>query len=501
MVNCIVETKAGKIQGYETDGIKIFKGIPYAESPVGELRFSPSVPKESWSGVLDCTKPGPIVPQRDAPFSPKPLPPQDEEGCLNLNVWTPGTDAGRRPVLFWIHGGGFSFGSGSFDDGSQLARRGDCVVVTINYRVNIFGFLYIKDKMANLGQLDQINALEWVQANIDRFGGDPENVTIFGESAGAVIVCSLMAMPAAKGLFRRVIAESGNAHPKSYNPQDGLAGTGKILAALGVEDGDINALRKIPAEEIVKVAERVELEARAEGLLFPYGIYVDGKTLPEHPLEAIRRGYAKDVELIIGTNRDEAKLYTALMPSGQNLDEGGLLKAVAKMLARYDQDEAAAARMIDVYRQAREGKLPTDPQNILDAMTTDSRFRIPALLLAEAQSQHQHHVFSYLFTYQSPALGGKLGACHGLEVPFVFGKLGEKQRFIFPGRSPEIDTLSNNMLDAWTAFARTGNPSHDGLPAWPPFDLVQRRTMIFDLETRIDEDPFGAERKAWDGIL
>jgi para-nitrobenzyl esterase len=496
-----VETRSGRIQGYEKDGLSIFKGVPFAESPVGTLRFSPPVPKAPWSGVLDCTKAGPIVPQREAPFSPKPLPPQGEEGCLNLNIWTPAADAGRRPVLFWIHGGGFSFGSGSFDDGSQLARRGDCCVVTINYRVNIFGFLYIKDKMANLGQLDQIMALRWVRDHIDRFGGDPENVTIFGESAGSVAVCSLMAMPAAKGLFRRVIAESGSVHPKGFNPQDGENGAAKILAALGVADGDLDALRKIPAETLVQVAEKMELEARGEGLLFPYGIYVDGKTMPEHPLEAVRKGDAKDIELIIGTNRDEAKLYTALMPSGQNLDGEGLVKAVAKVLARYNQSEESAARMIGVYRQAREGKLPTDPQSLLDAITTDSRFRIPALLLAEAQSRHQRNVFSYLFTYASPALGGKLGSCHGLEVPFVFGGLAEKKRFIFPERNAGTGALSDNMMDAWIAFARTGNPSHAGMPDWPPFDPVERRTMIFDLETKVGEDPFGTERKAWAGIL
>jgi para-nitrobenzyl esterase len=157
--------------------------------------------------------------------------------------------------------------------------------------------------------------------------------------------------------------------------------------------------------------------------------------------------------------------------------------------------------MIDAYRKARDGRLPTDPQNILDAVTTDSRFRIAALLLAEAQSRHQPHVFSYLFTYQSPALGGKLGACHGLDVPFVFGWLGEKDRFIFPKRGPETGALSDNMMDAWTAFARTGNPSHKGIPAWIPFDPVKRPTMILDAEVKLVEDPFGAERKAWEGIL
>lgn len=501
MENCIVETTAGRIAGYEKDGLKIFKGIPYAEPPVGALRFAPPVMKKPWRGVLDCTRPGPIVPQRDAPLSPKPLPTQSEADCLNLNIWTPGADDKRRPVMFWIHGGGFSFGSGSWDDGSTLAKRGDCVIVTINYRVHILGFLYIEDKVANIGALDWIAALNWVRENIARFGGDPDSVTIFGESAGAVAVCTLLAMPGAKGLFKRAIVESGNAHPISFDPQAGAEGAKKIFAALSIAEGDLEALRNEPVEKFVKVSEKLELEAREEGLLFPYGLYVDGKTLPEHPLEAIRKGVAKDIELVIGTNRDEAKLYSALMPMKQKLDDESLLKAVAKMLARYGQDEKAAAEMISAYRSAREGILPNDHKNILDAITTDSRFRIPALLLAEAQSRHQKNVFSYLFAYSSPAMGGILGSCHGLEVAFVFGSFGDKPRLIVPKRSPETDVLSGHMMDSWLAFAKTGDPSVKDLAPWPAFDPAGRNTMVFDIESKVIPDPFAKERLAWRGIF
>ena len=232
----IVETKSGRIQGLSEKGLKIFKGIPYAEPPVEELRFRPSIPKKSWSKVLDCTKFGPIAPQRvDTFIGPDSDWEQSETDCLTLNVWTPGTDNRRRPVLFWIHGGGLSFGSGAWDDGSALARRGDVVVVTINYRVGIFGYLFVKNEIANLGQLDQITALKWVRDNIEAFGGDPGNVTIFGESAGGVAVCALMAMPGAKGLFHRVISQSGVCHPLSHHPPS-EKNTEIILSELGLKE-------------------------------------------------------------------------------------------------------------------------------------------------------------------------------------------------------------------------------------------------------------------------
>ena len=464
----VVETRSGKIRGYSENGVKIFKGIPFAEPPVGELRFKPSIPKEPWKPVLDCTKYGPISPQRiDTFIGPDSDWEQSEKDCLNLNVWTPGTDNRRRPVLFWIHGGGLSFGSGAWDDGAALARRDDVVVVTINYRVAIFGYLYVKNEIANLGQLDQITALEWVRDNIESFGGDPDNVTIFGESAGGVAVCALMAMPAAQGLFHRVIAQSGVCHPLVHHPPS-EKNTEIILSELGLKEFDIEVLRKIPTRKIVEAGTRLELDARQKGRNFPYGIFVDGKTLLEHPLAAVGKGLAKDISLIVGTNQDEAKLYTAMRPPEKGFDENGLLKSVHRILRIFGKDESQAKQLIETYTRARKGKLPIDPLNILDAVMTDFRFRIPAIRLAEAQSKHQSQVFSYLFTYRSPAMGGILGACHALEIPFVFGGLGEKERKIYPKKSAETDVLSGKMMDAWTSFARTGNPTHKNIPRWVP---------------------------------
>ncbi|MFW9824098.1 MAG: carboxylesterase/lipase family protein [Candidatus Thorarchaeota archaeon] len=493
----IINTKQGKIKGYERDKIKHFKGIPYAEPPVGELRFKPSIRKKPWSGILDCTKFGPDVPQRDSFFTPKPRPLQDEEKCLTLNVWTPGIDDVKRPVLFWIHGGGFSFGSGSLTNGTNLAKLGNIVLISINYRLGIFGYIFIQDEIANLGQLDQITALQWVRENIMLFGGDPNNVTIFGESAGGVAVSTLMAMPPAKGLFNRVISQSGAAHPGSFHPKSGIKGAERIMTALSIKGIDIEALKKVPTQKLVKTQTKMELEARAQGRNFPYGIYIDGKTLPKHPLEALQDGFSSDVELIVGTNQDEAKLYTALTPPREILDEEGLFKRTHRMISLFNQDDKITQKIIETYKKPRNG----EPQEILEAITTDFRFRISGIRLAEAQCKHQPNVFSYLFTYQSPEMGGKLGACHALEIAFVFGTLGDKARGITPKRGKETDILSKKMMNSWISFARDGNPNHDGIPKWNPYDIEKRSTMFFGTEVKLENDPFKIERMVWERIL
>ncbi|MBU4316187.1 MAG: carboxylesterase/lipase family protein [Proteobacteria bacterium] len=498
----MVDTKAGKLQGIERNGLCVFKGVPYAQPPVGPLRFKPSLPKTAWTGVLDCTQYGPVAPQRIDPImNPGREAKQDEAECLNLNVWTPAADGEKRPVLFWIHGGGFSFGSGSWDDGSNLAKQGDAVVVTINYRVGIFGFLYVENQMANLGITDMITALKWVKDNIAAFGGDRGNVTIFGESAGAVAVCCLMAMPDAKGLFQKAISESGTAHPRRHHPSAGIKGTAKVMAELGIEGVDVEALSKIPTETIVAAQTKLELQSRATGGDFPYGVYVDGKTMPKHPYAAIQEGYAKEIAFMIGTNLDEARLYSRLRPSGKTLDDAGLVQAVLAVIRPFGKDENDAKQMIEAYEKERTGNLPSDPGDLLDAVMTDLRFRMPALRWAEAQSKHQPNVFSYLFTYKSSAMGGVLGACHALEIPFVFGVLGQKERGIYPPRNEQTDTLSAKMLAAWTAFARTGNPSHDHMPPWAAYEVTQRKTMILGIDTHLEEDPFGSERALWNDMI
>ena len=504
--NIIVDTKLGKVRGYRTRGVLKFKGIPYAAPPVGELRFSPPAPKEPWNGVLDATEYGPIAPQPPsvllAMFGGKRK--QSEADCLTLNIWKPVADQDKRPVMVWIHGGAFIIGSGADLDGARLARRGNVIIVSVNYRLGGLGFCYIPGKTANVGLLDQIAALKWVNDNIEAFGGDPNNITIFGESAGSVSVCTLMAMPSAKGLFHRVIAQSGACHPMFYHNLRRKEASEQLMSKLSIKEGDIEALRKVPFEKLIKAdptneaIERGSTFASNEPTLGPV---IDGSTLPEHPLNIMRNGYAKGIELLIGTNEDELKLWSALNPNAPKVDEGKMIRSTTTLMKVLGQDENKGKQMINIYQQAREGKQSTEPRDIIDAYLTDFAFRIPSIRLAEVQCAHQPNIFMYLFTWKSPMLGGKLGSCHALELPFVFGLLSKKDIGIVPSKSQETEAISNHMMDSWTSFARTGNPNHNGIPEWPSYGVGKRSTMIFDKEIKVVNGPLDEERAAWDGIL
>ncbi|MFX1409239.1 MAG: carboxylesterase/lipase family protein, partial [Promethearchaeota archaeon] len=308
----IINTKYGKIQGYIEKGIEIFKGIPYTSPPIDDLRFMPPNPPEVWNDVLIATDFGPNVPQPNnfAQFLFGPSREESELNCLTLNIWTPGTDKKRRPVMFWIHGGNFRYGSSAqvTYNGLPLAKRGNMVLVTINYRLGPLGYLYIPDKTANVGMLDQVAALKWVHDNIELFGGDPNNITIFGESAGAASVITLLAMPAAKGLFHRAIAQSTPFYYDSHQEE----GSKEFISKLHVDPGDIKSLQKIDIKKMNRVHSKMILEALKTRQTTPFTPVVDGKILPEDPLKAINKGYASDIPLLIGTNQDEMKFYHAL---------------------------------------------------------------------------------------------------------------------------------------------------------------------------------------------
>ncbi len=504
--NIIVDTKLGKVRGYSTRGVLKFKGIPYAAPPVGELRFSPPAPKEQWSGVLDATEYGPIAPQPPsvllAMFGGKRK--LSEADCLTLNIWKPAVKKDKRPVMVWIHGGAFVTGSGADLDGARLALRGNVVIVSANYRLGALGFSYIPGKTANVGLLDQIAALKWVKDNIKAFGGDPNNVTIFGESAGSVSVCTLMAMPAAKDLFHRVIAQSGACHPMFYHNSRRKEASELLMSKLGIKDGDIEALRKVPVNKLIEADPTNEAIERGSAFASnapTLGPVIDGSTLPEHPLNIIRNGYAKDIELLIGTNQDELKLWSALNPNASKVDESKMLKGMTNLMKGLGQKENKGKQMIKIYQQARGGKESADPQDIIDAYLTDFAFRIPSIRLAEVQCAHQSHTYMYLFTWKSPMLGGKVGSCHALELPFVFGLLGEKNIGIFPSKSEETESISNKMMDSWTSFAQKGDPNHNGIPVWPSYDIEKKTTMLFGKEIKVVNGPLDEERAAWDGIL
>jgi para-nitrobenzyl esterase len=405
--------------------------------------------------------------------------------------------------MVWIHGGAFLTGAGStpWYNGTSFAKHHDVVVVTVNYRLGAFGFLHLDDVggdafggSGNAGILDQVAALDWVRENIEAFGGDPNNVTAFGESAGAMSVGTLMGLPVAKGLFAKAIPQSGAAHnAKPREEADAIARD--LLAALGLDATQAGAqqLRELPAEALLEAQNAIVAKhAPSGGLAFTP--VVDGIVLPEQPIDAIGAGSAGGVRVLIGTNADEMKLFTALDPASRDLDEARLIKRVATALG----DAGKAAELVTAYRSRREGASPADVWGHLQG---DFIFRVPAIRLAEHQSARGNAVFSYLFTWASPQFGGALGACHALEIPFVWNTVDTGMSQLFTGPvDDDIRALASSMHAAWAAFARTGTPAAPGLPEWPAYDTDRRATMILDTDPRVEDDPGGHDREAWAGL-
>jgi para-nitrobenzyl esterase len=507
-VHPVVETRSGRIQGLAEPGLHAFRGVPFAAPPVGALRFRPPRPPEPWAGLRDATHPGPPAPQVASPVM-RMLGGAGElgwsEDCLTLNVWTPAADRGRRPVLVWIHGGAFTTGSGGFPlyDGSALARRGDAVVVTINYRLGALGFLALPafereegNVAGNFGLLDQLAALDWVREHAEAFGGDPGNVTVFGESAGAMSLGALLGAPGARGLFRRAILQSGAAHNVSDREQ-GERVAHAFAKELGAGPDDVRRLREAPAAAVLEAQVRAvtALWGDLRGLAFQP--VQEERTLPRPPLDAVRAGAARGVELLVGTNLDEYKLYRPTDPKVESLDDAGLLRRLARVVPG---GEPVAERAIAAYRERRAGAAAS-PTELWFAIETDRIFRVPAQRLLDAQAPHAPGRFAYLFTWASPALGGKLGSCHALELPFVFGTCDLPGLRAFVGGGDGAARLSERMQDAWLAFARAGDPSHPALGRWPAHDPARRPVQILGPECRVAEQGDDPELRFWDGIL
>jgi para-nitrobenzyl esterase len=485
----IVETRCGKVEGRETRGVQVFRGIPYARPPVGALRFRAPEPAQPWSGVRSALEFGPSAPQQPMPL---PLPGMDvgdmDEDCLYLNVYTPAADAAARPVMVWIHGGGFAIGSSSQPvyDARPLARRGDVVVVTINYRIGPLGFLYLADlcpelagTTANAGIRDQVAALEWVRDNIAAFGGDPGNVTIFGESAGGMSVGTLLGMPSARGLFARAIAQSGASH-NIHTRETATKVATRFLEELDIAPAAAAAtLRELPPDKLLETQQQASFTLESSPGVLAFQPLVDGDSLPEPPLSAVAAGHAAGVTLMAGSTRDEWNLFGMLDPGAGSLDEAGLVKRLSAQLP-----EADVPGLVEAYRSAREGRAPSGPTGLYFAIQTDRIFRIPAIRLAEAQQ---------------PALG----ACHAVDLVFVFGLVDRPGGQLFTGGGPEAQLLSERVMDAWAAFARSGDPSHAGLPGgrWDAYDAERRATMLLGRDCVLEFDPGAAERCAWDGLL
>lgn len=489
----IVETTLGRVRGTASGGISVFKGIPYAAPPFGELRFAAPAPAQPWDGVRDALEFGPTAPK--PPFAP-PLdrllrdPSIPGEGILNLNVWTPDLEA-ALPVMVWIHGGAFVNGSSAVPvyDGSAFARDG-VVFVSINYRLGAEGFLYLDGAPANRGLLDQVAALRWVRENIAAFGGNPDLVTIAGESAGAMSVTSLLAMPDAEGLFRRAIAQSGAGHAAMS------LGTAKRIAAalaesLGVEptrDGfaDIDPDDLVVAQESLSRRILAEPDPQEWGEVaadsMAFEPCVDGTVLPGRPIDRIVAGAASDIDLLIGTNADEYSLF--LVPGG--VDIGIDEDVLRMMLGAYGLEVETA---LAAYRASRPDAVPGE---LLSAVLGDWMFLIPALRIAEARTVQLLSTYVYRFEWPSSLFDGRLGATHALELGFTFDNLAAEGGELLTGPHPP-QVLADDMHRAWVSFVSTGGPG------WSPYG-ESRTVMCFGAESGQLEDPGADVRVLWEGI-
>jgi para-nitrobenzyl esterase len=492
-------TSAGEISGVDREGIRLFRGVPYGGSTGGARRFLPPVPPEPWTGVRECMRYGLPSPQ---PVDSMPIPDEMKatmgtakpmpmgEDCLVLNVWTSGLDRARRPVLVWLHGGGFTAGSGAnpVTSGERLARRGDAVVVTVNHRLGALGYVHLGELDPALassgtnGMLDIQAALEWVRDNIAGFGGDPGNVTIFGESGGGMKVSTLLAMPGAAGLFHRAIVMSGPG-VRSITAETASAATRALMEHLEAET--VDNLRARPFEAVVE-AQQAIAGAAFRGNGHGFGPVVDGTVLPRHPYHPDAAPTAAGVPLMIGTNRDEMTLFLFAHPEFGTMDE-----ATARRVAQSVGKDADT--LFDRYRALHPDWSPTD---LAVAMTSD-RFRVPSLVQAERHLATGTPAYVYLFEWESPMGDGRIKAGHSVEVSLVFDNL---PRDPIAQKDEKAQLVADAMSETWLAFARTGDPANAAIPEWPVYDPVRRPTMVFDHECRLDNDPLAAERAAWDGL-
>ncbi|WP_018348348.1 carboxylesterase/lipase family protein [Longispora albida] len=476
---------AGVVRGRREAGLAVFRGVPFAEPPVGALRFAAPEPAGSWSGVRDAGTFGPPPPQASV-FGMDALP----EGAdwLTINVWSPAQDPDAGlPVMVWIHGGAYVIGMSGLPeyDGGRLARDGGVVVVTFNYRVGVEGFAQIQGAPANRGLLDQVAALEWVRDNIRAFGGDPGRVTVFGESAGAGSIAALLAMPRAAGLFQRAVAQSV---PGTYfTPELAADVTAACAAELGAEPtvaglSAVDPARLAAAGDAVtaKIGQWAGRWGQPAHRSIPFAPVVDGDVLPVTPWQALAAGAARGIDLVVGHTREEQRLFTAI--------EG--------LLGQVTAEQAGTA--LELFapggaRPYREGFPEAGPDELYELVHSDWLFRMPSLHLAEAQARGGGRAYLYELTWPAPGMGGALGACHGLDVPLVFGNLGGGQAamLIGEGESAEAEALSAFVRGAWTAFAANGDPG------WPTYDTGARLTQILDVEPVVIAYPEEVSRVIW----
>ncbi|RLV48608.1 carboxylesterase/lipase family protein [Nocardioides mangrovicus] len=496
-----VQVTGGVVEGAERDGVASFLGVPYAAPPFGEHRLRPPQPVVAWEGVRDATQYGATVPKGDYPPQYQPLLPEPTvpgEDCLNLNVWTPAdaVGSGRLPVLVWVHGGSFMNGSGAVPtyDGTAFARDG-VVCVTINYRLAADGFLYTAADRgtgtANVGLQDQVAALRWVRDNIAAFGGDPARVTVAGESAGAMSVTTLLAMPSARGLFAQAVTQSGAA-AHTLTPETGETVARTLAEALGVEPTR-EAIAAVDLDVLVKTASDLVVEVQTAPdpqkwgslalSLLPFAPVVDGEVLPEEPLAAFAGGASSEVRVLVGSNRDESRLFLVAPGAIDHVDEPTLTAGSAAY--------GLSPEGLEVYRAHRPEASPGD---VMAAVVTDWFFAVPGLRHAEAREAGGGTTWVYRFDHPTdPADNHGFGAAHAVEIPYVFdtAHLPIHEPLLGPERSQAVADTAHAV---WVAFVR------DGDPGWPAYTSEQRTTgVLTDTLTTVD-DPDGDERRLWDGV-
>ena len=507
MSRVVVETVSGRVSGTSEAGLSVFRGIPYAAAPVGDLRFRAPVQREPWLEVRDASEFGPAPTQNpnraiEALWGSPGLP-QDED-CLMLNIWTPAADDRQRPVMVWIHGGAYAIGSGgeAIYDGAALAERGDVVVVTINYRLGALGFLCLPGLGdTNVGLRDQFAALRWVSRNIAAFGGDPDNVTVFGESAGAMSAALMLVSPQARGLVHRAILQSGAGH--TGISLEAAHATGRRFAdKLGIAADDFDAIRTAPVEDLLWAqrqfeAERVAAMVEHRRPSIAFQPIIDGDLIPRRPIDDARTGNGAGIPTLVGWLDEEMKLFAffAKLAQGTAATDPSEVQTVAYL----DELHGDGRRAYDAYRDARsERGEPATPAEIFSAAGGDASFGIPGEALLDAQSQHEPRTYAYLMDWRSPAYEGALGSCHTLDIPFVFGTRDRCQDFA--GTGAAADRLEDTMMDAWIAFARTGDPSTDALD-WPAYSREAPNRLMLGERIRVEQEWRAAERAVWSAVL
>jgi para-nitrobenzyl esterase len=501
------EVEQGRLLGIRpAPDLAAFLGVPYAAPPVGPRRFLPALPPAGWTGVRPATAyaPSSVQPPPD-PASAVPGDPMEQsEDCLYLNVWTPGTDESKRPVMVWIHGGGYVGGSPSsaLYSGQSLSREG-VVVVTVGYRLGVLGWLGHPALAAGDGELcsnwglsDQLAALSWIRRNAAAFGGDPENVTVFGESAGAISIAALLAGDRPRESFDRAIMQSGAPMALSLEAASRVAE--ELAAVLGLTRLERRLLENVPTSEILRAQSAIR--QRLSGDVLAFQPVVDGLLLPGEPAGRIASGSAAGVDLLIGTNRDEWRFWLLTDPALRALDWAGAISKVEGSIRRAGLGERlGAAELVESYKNWRlERGEPAEPADVYCAIASDWTFRLPSMRLAEAQAESGGRVSAYLFDWESPLLEGRVGACHAIELPFVFGTLDHPFITLFSGGGELADRLSGAMRSAWASFATSGDASSELVGPWPAYGRRDRLTKRLGREIETISASFEPERRLLD---